>query len=192
MNRLLNRRTLLRGAGVALALPWLESLAPKAARAQAALRPKRFVPIFFPNGAAERFRPAAAGSGAAWALSPILQPFEALKAKMTVLTGMENWSAFNPLTANPVFKVEPSHGRQPQSFLRCVDGEVVADQAGSSSGTSVDQVIAQHPDYAAMPIASMQVGASSWESFCDGKPCEFSRSISWRSATQPTYKDVDP
>ncbi len=194
MNRLLNRRTMLRGAGVALALPWLESLAPKAARAQAAVRPKRFIPIFFPNGAAERFRPAGVGSGAAWSLSPILEPFAALKTKMTVLTGMENWSAFNDLNAapNPPYKVEPSHGRQPQAFLRCVDGEVGSDQMGISAGVSVDQLVAQHPDNAARPLPSLQVGSTSTESYCDGRPCEFSRSISWRSATQPMYKNVDP
>ncbi|HVJ21763.1 MAG TPA: DUF1552 domain-containing protein [Polyangiaceae bacterium] len=191
MKRLLNRRTLLRGAGITLALPWMESLAPKAARAQAAVRPKRFIPIFFPNGAAERFRPATAGAGAAWSLSPILEPFAALKSKMVVLTGMENYSAFNDLSMTDAFKVEPSHGRQPQAFLRSVDGEVVS-QAGATGGISVDQVIAQSPDYAAMPLPSMQVGASSRESFCDNRPCEFSRSISWRSGTQPMYKDVDP
>ena len=53
MNRLINRRTVLRGAGVALTLPWLASLAPRAASAQAVSYPKRFLPIFFPNGAAD-------------------------------------------------------------------------------------------------------------------------------------------
>ena len=48
----LNRRTFLRGAGLSLALPWLESLAPRGAQAQAMGVPKRFVPIFFPCGAA--------------------------------------------------------------------------------------------------------------------------------------------
>src|SRR5688572_7713544 len=96
MNRVFSRRNVLRGAGVALALPWMESLVPKAARAQATAYPKRFIPIFFPNGSAEYWRPAAAGEGAAWSLSPILQPFEALKSKMIVMTGMQNWSAFNP------------------------------------------------------------------------------------------------
>jgi hypothetical protein len=190
MNRLLNRRTILRGAGVALALPWLESLAPKAARAQAALRPKRFIPIYFPNGSAERFRPTGVGTGANWSLSPILEPFAELKSKMTVLTGMENWSAFNADSPS----VEPSHGRQPGAYLSCVNGDLVSDQSGvdGSNSISVDQVIAQSPEYAAMPLSSMQVGASTWYSFCDGRACAYSRSISWKSATQPMYKEVDP
>jgi len=191
MNRVFSRRTILRGAGVALALPWMESLVPKAARAQATAYPKRFIPIFFPNGSAEWWRPATAGEGAAWQLSPILQPFEPFKSKMIVMTGMQNWSAFNAQDPN----VEPSHGRQPGAFLTCVDGSKVSQDTGmdGSNGISVDQVIATHPNYSTLtPLSSMQVGASTWESYCDGKPCSYSRSISWKSPTQPLYKLVDP
>ena len=64
---------------------------------------------------------------------------------------------------------------------------------GLADGISVDQVIATHANYSTLtPLPSMQVGASTWESFCDGKPCSYSRSISWKSPTQPMYKDVDP
>ncbi len=191
MHRQVTRRALLRGAGVALALPWLESLAPKAARAQALAYPKRFLPIFFPNGSAEWWRPAATGLGDAWQLSPILQPLSNFKKKMIVLTGMENYSAFQ--ADNP--DVEPSHGRAPGAFMACVDGSLVREQLGvdEANGVSADQVIAQHPDYAGLTaLPSMQVGLSTWYSYCDGKPCSYSRSISWKSATQPMYKDVDP
>ena len=43
----LDRRTFLRGAGLALALPWLEAMAPASPPAQ---RPKRFCAFFFGNG----------------------------------------------------------------------------------------------------------------------------------------------
>jgi hypothetical protein len=190
MNRHFNRRTLLRGTGVALGLPWLESLAPKVARA-AASAPKRFLPIFFPNGSAEYFRPAAVGVGGAWQLSPILAPFKDLKSKLTVLTGMENYSCFQPDSQS----VEPSHGRQPGAFLTCVDGNIVKEEleVDEANGTSVDQVIAQHASMAGLtPLRSMQVGLSTWYSYCDGRPCSYSRSISWESPTKPLYKDVDP
>src|SRR6187399_2368284 len=58
-----SRRAVLRAAGVALSLPWLESLAGPA-RAAAATPPKRFVPIFLPNGAPELWKPQLAGTGA--------------------------------------------------------------------------------------------------------------------------------
>jgi hypothetical protein len=38
----------------------------------------------------------------------------------------------------------------------------------------------------------MQVGLSTWYSYCDGRPCSYSRSISWETQTKPLYKDVDP
>jgi hypothetical protein len=191
MNRLLNRRTLLRGAGVALALPWMESLAPKVARGQAMAYPKRFIPIFFPNGTATFWRPATPGIGDGWQLSPILQPFQALKKKVTVLSNVENYT---PAQAdNP--DIEPSHGRDPGVFLSCVDAKLVRDQLNSkdANGTTADQIIAQNAKYATQTaLASLQVGLSTIESYCDGQPCSLSRSISWKSPTEALYKEVDP
>lgn len=191
MNRLMNRRTLLRGAGVAIALPWMESLAPKVARGQAMAFPKRFIPVFFPNGTATFWRPANPGVGDAWKLSPILEPFAALKSKLTVLTNVENYTPAQPTDPD----VEPSHGRDPGLFMSCVDAKLVRDQLKSkdANGTTVDQIIAQHPNYATQTaLASLQVGLSTIESYCDGQPCSLSRSISWKSPTEPMYKEVDP
>ncbi|HEX3776559.1 MAG TPA: DUF1552 domain-containing protein [Polyangiaceae bacterium] len=189
----MSRRTVLRGAGVALTLPWLESLAPRAARAQTVTYPQRFLPIFFPNGSAEFWDPAAVGQGDAWQLSPILEPFQALKQKMIVLSNMENYSPFKVLAG--VATLNPSHGQCPGAFLACVDANVVRQQLNvqQANGISVDQVIAQSAAYAtATAKQSMQVGLSTVFSYCDGKDCSVSRSISWKSATEPTYKDVDP
>ena len=193
MNRLISRRTVLRGAGVALTLPWLASLAPRQASAQAVSYPKRFLPIFFPNGSAEFWEPANVGAGDAWALSPILEPFTALKKKMVVLTNMENYTPFKVLAG--VATLNPSHGQCPGAFLACVDANVVraALNVQQANGISVDQVIAQSAGYAtATAKQSMQVGLSTVFSYCDGKDCSVSRSISWKSATEPMYKDVDP
>jgi hypothetical protein len=189
----MNRRTVLRGAGVALTLPWLASLAPRAAVAAATTMPKRFVPIFFPNGSAEWWRPAAVGKGDAWALSPILQPFQALKKKMIVLTNLENYTPFAQLSGPAT--LNPSHGQAPGAFLCCVDANVVRKTLNNqtANGISVDQLIAQDPQYSGVTkLASMQVGLSTIYSYCDGKDCSVSRSISWKNPTSPTYKDVDP
>src|SRR3954470_5483012 len=94
MNRLFSRRNVLRGAGVAITLPWLELLAPKSARAADDVR-KRYLPIFLPNGAAELWKPSGMGAAAAWKLSGVLEPLTALKGKVTVLTNMENGTSFN-------------------------------------------------------------------------------------------------
>ena len=193
MTNRFSRRTVLRGAGVALALPWLESLAPRAAQAAAVSQRPRFLPIFFPNGTANFWEPAATGQGNAWALSPILQPFEALKSKLTVLTNMENYSPFKERNG-PV--LNPSHGQCPGAFLACVDATELRKQMSGVpelNGITADQVIAQSAGYAtATSKQSMQVGLSTVHSFCDAKPCSMSRSISWKSKFEPMYKDVDP
>lgn len=191
MNRSFSRRTILRGAGVALSLPWLESLAPRVARAQDVVR-KRYIPIYLPNGASENWQPTRAGMGAAWELSGPLQPLEAFKAKMTVLTGLENGSSFN---ANGSTSVEPSHGRQGGAWLTSIDPGVVRQQLGVAEANriSIDQTIAKDPKAnGGTPIKSLQVGLSTTNSNCDGHPCSNSRTISWNEMGRPMYKSVDP
>lgn len=193
MNRFLSRRLVLRGAGVALTLPWLESLLPtKHARAQASTAPKRFMPIFLPNGASENWKPAMQGIGAAWALSPVLDVFADLKAKMNVISNFENGSVFNPDGSS---SVEPSHGRQPGAWLTCMSPDMEKERldVAEANGISVDQIMAKHAAFAnKTALASLQVGLSTVESYCDGRPCSNSRSVSWSAPTTPMYKQVDP
>ena len=193
MKHPLSRRALLRGTGVALALPWLESLAPRAVRAQAAEPRRRFLPIFLPNGAHEFWRPSGSGKGTAWQLSSILEPFGAqLKPKLTVLSGLENGSVFN---SDGSQYLEPSHSRLCAGWLTCVDAGTVRLELGveEANGISVDQILAQHPRFLNQtPLPSLQVGLSTPLSNCDGEPCSSSRSVSWAGRQSPMYKLVDP
>ncbi len=193
MNRRLTRRAVLRGAGVALTLPFLESLAPRTVRAQAAARRGRFLPIFLPNGAADYWRPIGEGQGDAWRLSSVLEPFGAsIKAKLSILTNLENGSVFNP-DASPT--IEPSHSRLAGAWLTCVNAEEARASlaTGEANGISLDQVLAQGDAFRSeAPIASLQVGLSTPLSSCESEPCSSSRSVSWASTTQPMYKQVDP
>jgi hypothetical protein len=200
MNRFLSRRLVLRGAGVALTLPWLESLLPtKAAQGATATPPKRYMPIFLPNGAIhadagkDYWTPGKIGVGAAWSLSPLLDLFTpALKAKMQVISKFENGSAFNKDGSS---SVEPSHGRQPGAFLTCVDPGPIRDalKVAEANHISLDQIMATHPAFKDQTaLASLQLGLSTVYSVCDGQPCSNSRSISWAMPTQPMYKLVDP
>jgi len=79
MKPLISKRNFLRGAGVAVALPWLESLAPRGVAAQPGVR-KRFMPIYLPSGAPEVWRPQTVGQGAAWQLSSVMAPLAPLKS----------------------------------------------------------------------------------------------------------------
>ena len=192
IQRTLSRRVLLRGAGVALALPWLESLAPRVAGAQAAGSMLRYIPIFLPNGASENWTPTGQGQGAAWQLSGVLSPLLALKSKVQIITNLENGSSFN---ADGSASVEPSHGRQPGAWLTCVNFEDVMKRLGAkeANGVSVDQLLAASAAFKdKTTIPSLQVGLSTVYAACDGKQCSNSRSVSWHTETQPMYKKVDP
>ncbi len=195
MNRFVSRRLVLRGAaGVALTLPWLESLLPtKSAQAQAVTAPKRYMPIFLPNGASENWKPLQVGVGTAWTMSPVFELFSAaLKAKMSVLSNFENGSAFNPDGSSDV---EPSHGRQPGAFLTCVDPSAIrkALKVAEANAISLDQIMATHAAFKDKTrLPSLQLGLSTVLSYCDGQPCSNSRSVSWSGATTPMYKQVDP
>jgi hypothetical protein len=177
----LNRRAMLKGVGVALALPWLETLAPRTARAQAAGAIKRYVALYFPNGTAEFWRPSAAGSGDAWKLSPILEPLAPVKQYVSVLSNVSNYAPFGG-------HVEPSHSNCGASTWTCVkpsgDGK-------ANNGISVDQVIANRIG-TANPLPSIQIGLSTLDSSTDGLPGQHSRSMAWKSATEPLYKTVNP
>ena len=91
MSAPLSRRTLLRGAGVALGLPLLEAMLPRRAFAQG-LTPRRFVACYVPCGIhMAAFTPRAAGRG--FDLTPILAPLAPVQASVNVLTGLANLPA---------------------------------------------------------------------------------------------------
>lgn len=183
---------MLTGAGVALTLPFLESLAPRAARAQDPNAIKRYMAIFLPNGASDNWKPTSTGVGNAWQLSPVLEPLTSLKSKTSIITNLENGSVFNE---NGGSSVEPSHGRQPGAWLTGMNPNAARDRLGvdEAAGISVDQLMAQHAVFKDQTaISSLQVGLSTVFSACDGQPCSNSRSVSWSSETTPMYKQVDP
>ncbi|MGH9695373.1 MAG: DUF1552 domain-containing protein, partial [Bryobacteraceae bacterium] len=85
--RRISRRTVLRGAGVTMALPWLESLPAFAGTAEPALFPKRFGVLFMGNGINENYW-SAEGSGAEMKLSKTLSVLEPFKQKINVIDGL--------------------------------------------------------------------------------------------------------
>jgi len=89
MARTLSRRTFLRGAGAAVALPFLDAMVPAFARAQAQARARRFLGWYVPNGMhMAAWTPAT--TGASYALSPILQPLAPVRSELLVLSNLSN------------------------------------------------------------------------------------------------------
>src|SRR5215468_386844 len=87
-----SRRTFLRGAGVTMALPWLESIPSWGATTEATLAtnpPKRFAVMFMGNGINGNHW-WAKGSGAGMKLSKTLEVLEPVKTKINVINGLYN------------------------------------------------------------------------------------------------------
>jgi hypothetical protein len=180
----LTRRNVLRGAGVGLALPWLESLcpAPVQAQAQPAGKTKRYVFMYFSNGVARAFwPPTGAGAGSAWQVSALLEPLKPYKQFIQVLSNVGQTALFN---GNP----NPSHSQLCAPTTSCTVNDVAKPILG---GPSIDQVLAQNIG-SATPFKSLSIGCSTMPSYPDGRHPAISRSISWAASDQPLYKEVNP
>lgn len=129
----LSRRALLRGAGVALGLPLLESMVPAGIRtAAAAGGPRaRLACVYIPHGCImSRWVPAATGSG--FELQPILKPLEAYRDRLNVVSGLRLPSAYVGESS-----AAANHGRSSQCWLTCTP------QDTGPTPTSVDQLAAR-------------------------------------------------
>ena len=87
-----SRRAVLKGVGATIALPLLDAMNPAAtvwAQTPAGATPKRFAFIGFPHGAImDKWSPAQ--TGATFEMSPILQPLEAYRPHLTIVSGLRN------------------------------------------------------------------------------------------------------
>lgn len=87
-NRSLSRRTLLRGAGVSLALPWLDAMRPAIAKPATDDTPKRFAWLYVPNGVVQdAWHPTATGGD--WEMTPSLKPLAPFRDQINVFTGLD-------------------------------------------------------------------------------------------------------
>ena len=180
----LTRRNVLRGVGVGLALPWLESIcpAPVQAQAQPAGKTKRYVFMYFSNGVAQAFwPPTGAGAGTAWQVSALLEPLQPYKQFIQVLSNVGQTALFNG-------QPNPSHSQLCAPTTSCTINDVAKPILG---GPSIDQVLAQNIG-SATPFKSLQIGCSTMPSYPDGRHPAISRSISWAATDQPLYKEVNP
>ena len=176
------RRTVLRGIGASLALPFLDSMAPAfaAIRNSAANPVRRFGVVYVPNGMAMRhFTPATEGDG--FELSRILQPIGQFADQMHVLTGLNG--------------VPSNAGVHASAATRFLTGVTPArTESDLQAGVSVDQLIArsfeQHTQLASLELAldSRDVSGS-----CDvGFSCTYTNTIAWRSETTPLPGENNP
>ena len=186
----LSRRTFLRGLGVSIALPWLEVMGPVTSWANAPTGaqtvPNRMAFLYVPNGKImEDWTPKQVGVG--YELTDILKPLESVKDKMLVLSGLTADKA----RANG--DGGGDHARAMAAFLTGAQPRKT-DGADIHAGVSVDQVAALHAgNRTRMPSLELGIDPGRRAGNCDsGYSCVYSSTLSWRSATQPLPKEVNP
>jgi len=168
MSRTISRRTILRGAGAAIALPWLEAMAGTPQKA-----PLRLAWIYVPMGVhLEAWIPT--GDGAAFELGPTMEPLRELKSEILVFTGLDHRR--EDIGGNP-------HPRGSGTWLSSAPvGKY--DPAGFSTDVSVDQLAAR----ALGPSTRL----ASLELACQRGLGKHASNISWRGAGAPTGTEVNP
>jgi hypothetical protein len=178
---LLSRRTFLRGVGVTMALPWLESRpvwgdptkGPNAGEA-----PVRFAALFSGNGFHSK-EWWAKGDGEGMQLGKVLAPLAEFRRKTLFVRGLYNAEA---LKGN-------IHSSQTGNLL---SGAPLAAGGEIRSGTSIDQVIAQrHGRSTKVPSLVLACEASN-PSVHKNYSMLYSSHISWSSPTTPTPLELYP
>lgn len=173
MRRQITRRTVLRGAGVTMALPWLESMEA------AMVHPKRFAVLFMGTGINEDHW-SARGNGEAMQFSKTLQPLEPIKKKINVIDGL----FVKSLTGQGI------HPAQTGSLL---SGATIQRGPILRSGVTVDQLLANHigQDTAqpSMVLACEQPLTGYHET---NFSMAYSSHISWQSPDSPVPTEVYP
>src|SRR3954470_15261101 len=186
----LNRRSLLKGVGAALALPMLDAMVPAGASAgttaAASVPPLRMTFTYVPNGVTiADWTPKAAGTG--FEFTRILKPLEALRAHVNVLTGLAQHNA------EALGDGGGDHARAGAAFLTGVHPKKTAG-ADINAGISVDQIAAKSMA-AQMRLPSLELGCEDSRTVgnCDsGYSCAYTNSISWASATTPMPPETNP
>ena len=184
----LSRRTLLRGLGVSLTVPCLDSLAPRVAAASQATAgaPRRMAYIFVPNGVhVPDWVPTETGFG--YQLPYILEPLAAVRDEMLVMSGLTHDKGRGNGDG------PGDHARAASVFLTGAQPRKT-DGSNIRVGISVDQYAAQNIGHETrLPSLELGCEAGRGAGNCDsGYSCAYSSNISWSSETTPVGKEVNP
>ncbi|MBI3209493.1 MAG: DUF1552 domain-containing protein [Candidatus Solibacter usitatus] len=177
----ISRRTLLRGAGAAVALPWLEIMS----RAEPLSEPPlRMAFLFMPNGVRpDHWTPP--GDGEDYEFTPHLKPLQGLKKDFLLLENLWNKNSVGRNGHWPKVPAWLSGGYVQRSTGRDLD----------SGGTSVDQLAARHLG-SQTPLPTFELGIDSPRTGIDNIGGGFARIygsfISWRDPHTPVLKEIIP
>jgi hypothetical protein len=193
----LSRRRFLRGLGACLALPAFESLRAYGLQAGVAAAepgmgvtatgaPLRMAFVYFPNGAHQDYW-WPTGEGSQFTLGRTMQPLQALKQKIQILSGLDH------LNATAGDDGAGDHARANGTFLT---GVRVRKTAGSDiqAGVSIDQVVAERMGHLTrFPSLELSCDSVRKSGNCDsGYSCAYQYNLAWRSPTMPLAPEPNP
>lgn len=173
----LPRRTVLRGLGASVALPFLNAMLPAL---RAAAKPAhRFQAFYVPNGMAmEYWTPKSEGN--AFELTPILQPLAPYRDQVLVLSGIKSsWNYIHAGASGSFLTGTTRGGRN--------EVEIIAD-------VSMDQLLARHfASETQVGSLELSMDAPANAGACTGNlSCVYTHTLSWRSPTQPLPTEWNP
>src|SRR6185503_12747853 len=181
----ISRRTMLRGVGATLALPWLEAMLPqrRAAAIEQAKPPVRMAVLYMPNGVnGDKWTPQ--GEGRDYTLSPTLEPLADLKNEILVLTNLWNRGS----------EASEGHYVKTSGFLTSTTITKTYGVDLSCNGTSMDQVAAQRSGKQT-PLPSLELAMDPITSGVDnnvGYTRVYGSHISWAGPTRPLPREINP
>src|SRR5438105_813886 len=178
----IDRRTVLRGVGVAMALPWLESIpvwGGDASEGAAAAFPRRFAALFMGNGISPNHW-WAKGVGQDMELSKSLEPLAGFKSKLNIVTGLFNKNATGV-------------GIHPGQTGNILSGAALQKGAVLRGGISVDQVLAaQFGEETGQPSLVLGCEQPITGYHETNFSMAYSSHISWQDAQSPVPMEVYP
>jgi hypothetical protein len=180
-----SRRTMLRGMGAALALPMLDAMMPRVAAAatKAGRPPVRMACMYFPNGVwMDGWVPKAAGTG--YELPYSLEPLAPYRDAVNVLSGLDKANS----------RRGDGHYAKTANYLTGMPVEKTTGKNINVGGISMDQYAASKIGHLT-PLPSLELGIDPVISGIDsnvGFTRLYGSYISWRSATLPVAKEINP
>ena len=181
----LPRRTFLRGVGVGLALPLLDSMIPaRTLLAQTSARPlPRLGFVYVPHGAImDKWTPATVGTG--FEFTPILKPLEPFRDRVNVVTGLGHRAADTTAV----------HSLSPTTWLSGVRPKATQG-VDAFAGVTADQIAAQAigQDTALPSLELATEDHSGLIGSCDRDyGCIYMNTLSWRTPTTPQPMEINP
>ena len=173
----ISRRTVLKGAGAALALPMLDAMTPAFAQAPAPIH--RFQTVYIPNGMAmEYWSPATFGRG--FEITPVLKPLSRYKDRMLLLSGLNaNWNIAHAGAGGSFLTGITQGGRNETEILADVSiDQLLADKLGQETQLASLELSMDAPALAGACTANLS--------------CVYTHTLSWRGPTEPLPTEHNP